>query len=82
MPHRTKTKNKRNKQRKTFRQLCSLNTLSLLKVFKFKLSFDFNLTEHNIYHIMRNATCTFLLFAFGVANATEDQVTDGKHIHP
>ena len=31
---------------------------------------------------MRNATCTFLLFAFGVANATEDQVTDGKHIRP
>ena len=39
-------KKQTNKQRQTFRQLCSLNTLSLLKVFTFKLNFDFNLTEH------------------------------------
>ena len=31
---------------------------------------------------MTTATCTFLLLAFGVAIATEDQVTDGKHIYP
>ena len=31
---------------------------------------------------MRTAACTLLLFAFGVANATEDQVTDGKYINP
>ena len=31
---------------------------------------------------MTTAACTLLLFAFGVANATEDQVTDGKYIHP
>ena len=30
---------------------------------------------------MRTAACIFLLFAFGVTNATEDQVTDGKHIN-
>ena len=30
---------------------------------------------------METAACTFLLFAFGVANATEDQFTNGKHIH-
>ena len=30
---------------------------------------------------MKTATCIFLLFAFGVTNATEDQVTDGKHIN-
>ena len=38
--------------------------------------------ESTGYQIMRTAACTFLLFAFGVANATEDQFTDGKHIHP
>ena len=32
--------------------------------------------------IMRTAGCILLLFAFGVANATEGQVTNGKHIHP
>ena len=32
--------------------------------------------------IMRTAACTLLLFAFGVAYPTEDQVTSGKHIHP
>ena len=31
---------------------------------------------------MKNAAHTLLLFALGVANATEDQDTDGKHIHP
>ena len=31
---------------------------------------------------MTTAACTFLLLAFGVANTTEDQVTDGKHIYP
>ena len=36
----------------------------------------------NLRDIMRTAACTLLLFAFGVANATEDQVTDGKYIHP
>ena len=30
---------------------------------------------------MRTADCIFLLFAYGVANVTEEQVTDGKHIH-
>ena len=28
---------------------------------------------------MTTAACTLLLFAFGIANATEDQVTNGKH---
>ena len=32
--------------------------------------------------IMRTAARTLLLFAFGIANATEDQVTNGKHTHP
>ena len=32
--------------------------------------------------IMRTTGCILLLFVFGVANATEDQVTNGKHIHP
>ena len=36
----------------------------------------------NLRDIMTTAACTFLLLAFGVANATEDQVTDGKHIYP
>ena len=36
----------------------------------------------NLRDIMTTAACTFLLFAFGVANATEDKVTDGKHIYP
>ena len=36
----------------------------------------------NLRDIMTTATCTYLLFAFGIANATEDQVTDGKHIYP
>ena len=31
--------------------------------------------------IMRTTGCILLLFAFGVANATEDQFTNGKHIH-
>ena len=31
---------------------------------------------------MTTAACTFLLLAFGVSNATEDQVTDSKHIYP
>ena len=35
----------------------------------------------NLRDIMRTALRTFLLFAFGVANATEDPVTDGKHSH-
>ena len=32
---------------------------------------------------MRTAACIFLLFAFGVTNASEDQATesDGKHIN-
>lgn len=30
---------------------------------------------------MRTAACIFLLFAFGDTNATEDQVTNGKHIN-
>ena len=30
---------------------------------------------------MKTAACIFLLFAFGVTNATEDQVTDGKRIN-
>ena len=30
---------------------------------------------------MRTVACTLLLFAFGVANPTEDQVTSGKRIH-
>ena len=34
----------------------------------------------NLRDIM--TTATFLLLAFGVANATEDRVTDGKHIYP
>ena len=36
----------------------------------------------NLRDIMRTAACTLLLFVFGVANATADQVTDGKYIHP
>ena len=36
----------------------------------------------NLRDIMTTAACPFLLLAFGVANATEDQVTDGKHIYP
>ena len=32
--------------------------------------------------IMRTAARTLLLFAFGIANATEDQVTNGKHTNP
>ena len=36
----------------------------------------------NLRDIMTTAACTFLLLAFGVDNATEDQVTDGKHIYP
>ena len=35
----------------------------------------------NLRDTMRNAAFTLLLFACGVANATEDQFTDGKHIH-
>ena len=31
---------------------------------------------------MENAARTLLLFALGVSNATEDQDTNGKHIHP
>ena len=31
---------------------------------------------------MKNAARTLLLLALGVANATEDQVTNGNHIHP
>lgn len=31
---------------------------------------------------MRTAARTLLLFAFGIANATEDQVTNGKHTNP
>ena len=31
--------------------------------------------------IMRTVTRILLLFASGVANATEDQVNNGKHIH-
>ena len=31
---------------------------------------------------MKNAARTLLLLALGVANAIEDQVTNGKHIHP
>ena len=31
--------------------------------------------------IMRTVTRILLLFASGVANATEDQVKNGKHIH-
>ena len=31
---------------------------------------------------MTTATCTFLLIAFGVAIASEDQLTNGKHIYP
>ena len=31
--------------------------------------------------IMRTVACILLLFAFGVANPTEDQVTSGKRIH-
>lgn len=31
---------------------------------------------------MKSAARTLLLFALGVANATEDQDTNGKHIHP
>ena len=34
----------------------------------------------NLRDIM--TTATFLLLAFGVADATEDRVTDGKHIYP
>ena len=36
----------------------------------------------NLPDIMTTVACTYLLFAFRVANATEDQVTDGKHIYP
>ena len=36
----------------------------------------------NLRDIMTTAACIYLLFAFGIANATEDQVTDGKHIYP
>ena len=31
---------------------------------------------------MTTVACTYLLTAFGVAIASEDQLTDGKHIYP
>ena len=36
----------------------------------------------NLRAIMTTAACTFLLIAFGVAIASEDQLTNGKHIYP
>ena len=36
----------------------------------------------NLQDIKTTAACTFLLFVLGVANATEDQVTNGKYIYP
>ena len=82
MPNRKKKK-KANKETKNKK----LPSALFLKNYK---NFDFNLSEHfdgicakkESTGIMKNAARTLLLFALGVANATEDQDTNGKHINP
>ena len=58
-----------------------------LTPFKISISTSLNISTLSVLNwspkdIMRNAACALLVFAFGIANAIEDQVIDGKHIYP
>ena len=83
MPNRKKKKKSRQKKQRTknFCQLCSLKTIEISISTSLNISTVSALNE-SLQEIMKNAARTLLLLALGVANATEDQVTNGKHIHP
>ena len=73
------------KKQNTRKQKTSVSSVPLTP-YKISISSSLNISivsalNWSLRDIMRTAACFFLLFVFGVANATEDQVTNGKHIH-
>ena len=73
------------KKTKTRKQKTSVSTVPLTP-YKISISSSLNISivsalNWSLRDIMRTTSCIFLFFAFGVTNATEDRVTNGKHIH-